>query len=145
MLTQTILSDVPLNRLADLAARKTAGHLTPLEKLALAALVGGDEAEASAPALIDEALATYNHGGYRVPVRVVADWGRALLILTVPRDWSDEQSKRTADLMKTFLAKMASGDPAQAITIPAGSKLEVYEVADPAQAGVRVTEGKANG
>lgn len=39
----TILSGVPDNRLADLAARVKAGHLTPLEALALCILKGGPD------------------------------------------------------------------------------------------------------
>lgn len=58
---------------ADLNARAKAGHLTQLESLALCVLRGGRDGEEAIPALLDEALAVYNHGGYRVPVRVVTN------------------------------------------------------------------------
>jgi hypothetical protein len=123
----TILSGTPANRLADLAARRTAGHLTPLEALALCVLTGGREGEEAVPALLDEAMAVYHHGGYRVPVRVVADWDRTQVIVTTP-EWlpPDEANQLARTLAKELHEPHGT---VKVIVVGAGCKVDVYETA----------------
>jgi hypothetical protein len=142
VLHQAILSDVPRGRLADLAARKAGGHLTPLEALALTILRGGAEGEEAAPAMLDEALATYNHGGYRVPVRVVADRKRLKVVITPTVAVSDADAERTIATVRKWIS-----DGSVALILHAGWRCDVYEVPTEAESAtiVNMQEGGGNG
>lgn len=133
---RSVLKGVPVNRLIDLAERKAAGHLTNAETLALAVLAGGESGETAIQPLIDAALEEYSHGSYRVPVRVVADWRRCLFVLTAPpntAEWHLTQMNRDWIAAVNKLAR----EGAMAITVAAGSKIEVFEC-KPEEAGVEV-------
>lgn len=123
-----VLSSFPANRCADLAARAAAGHLTSLELLALGILRGGAIAEESVPGFIDAALAEYNHGGYRVPVRVVADWSRCLFVATVPPQTNEIQLSEFHGTLLNGVRRLVSGGY-QVLTVMPGCKIEVFECA----------------
>ncbi len=136
-----VLGDIPSHRLADLGARAARGALTDLELLALSVLRGGANGEESTPALLDAALATYCHGSYRVPVRVVADWKRAKVIITPACDMDEESRLRAAQQVKGFI----TGSGGSVMIVPAGSRVDVYEAADAEEAGVTISPQKDTG
>ncbi len=134
-----ILRAVPANRLTDLALRVRAGHLTAAESLALAILRGGREGEEGVPAMIDSAQEEYGHGSYRVPVRVIGNGGAIMMAATVTPGVSNEQMHAAANQLNKVLDRAKSGQ-STAFTVPAGWKLEVYEVSPGEPAGVVVKE-----
>jgi uncharacterized protein (DUF2345 family) len=134
-----LLRSVHANRLNDLALRSAAGHLTAAESLALAILRGGREGEEGVPALIDAAQEEYGHGGYRVPVRCVADWSRCLLVLTMPKSIPLETQEQATTTMSRVHHDLVA-NKRTVLTLQAGFKLEVYEVAPGEPAGVTVKE-----
>ncbi len=134
-----LLGGVPLARLIDLAARRDGGNLTNAEALAIGVLQGGRSGEEGLQPLIDAAQEEWGGGTYRVPVRVVADWKRCLLVLTMA-DGANSVSFRIAhaELVNTH-RRMMDGNLGQVVTITSGCKLEVYECSA-AEAGVSVVE-----
>lgn len=139
---EELFAGVPLNRAADLTARFKAGHLTALEALALSVLRGGPAGEECTPALLDEAIAAYAHGSYRVPVRVVADWRRTKMVFTFPADGDPAEWNRVAG--ESVRRWRDSPEPV-ALVIHSGCKLDVYECAADEAPGVTVKEGDGNG
>lgn len=121
-----LLKGVPLNRLHDLAARSRDGNLTPLESLALTILNGGSSGETAAAPFIDAAIEHYNHGSYRIPVRVVADWKRCLFLLTTPSNFTHADQRQSHEIMLASVRRLVNGG-VEVLTYPAGTKLEVFE------------------
>ena len=118
-----ILSGVPYNRLADLAARKNAGRLTSAESLALAVLAGGGPGEEALGALIDAATEEFGHGQYRVPVRVVADPKRLRLFVNVP-----DASAAQLDLLHARLRDSLAGEGPTIALFTSGVTVDAFEI-----------------
>jgi hypothetical protein len=116
-------------RLIDLALRLEAKNLTSAEELALAILAGNADAIMAA---VDAAQEEYANGTYRVPVKVVADWNKTLMVYT-PGQWAvNANIHRVRDDMMEFRNDLAaSGVGAGVIVLKAGDKFEVYESAAP--------------
>lgn len=112
---------IPRNRTEDLIARAESGTLTNAERLALAVLAGD---ESALPPLIDAAAEEYGHGGYRVPVRVVADRARVQLVITPPL--GAEVSMITRERLEEAVNLWRKNEAA-AIVLPPGYSLQVYE------------------
>ena len=137
-LAAKLIGDVSRSRLDDLAARKADGNLTAIETLALAVLRGGRDGEEAVGPFIDAALEEYNHGTYRVPVRVVCDPSRLLLILTPDaRSYAgQEEVERIAARLREEI-KTRGSLVGMVLILPAGCRAQAIEV-EPARAGVEV-------
>ena len=135
-----LLDALPYSRVLDLSRRLEAGHLTAAEALALAVLAGGANGESALGPLIDAATEEYGNGTYRVPVCVVGDKSRMLVVMTDPPGMSAAQSKKNADDVAQILSTRLGKGPL-VFTIPVGSKLEVYEVGAASESRVEVKQG----
>lgn len=125
---------VPNARLADLGLRHKAGHLTPAETLALRILEGQADAVMGA---VDAAQEEYANGTYRVPVRVVADWNKALLVLTAPESWAQDDCDRAFEYLTRSRDRLAAGG-GSVLVLNAGVRIEIFESAT---GGVEVKQG----
>lgn len=117
---------IPLNRANDLAERAAAGGLTEIETLAAMILRGGDLGEATSQGVIEKAIEAYNYGGYRIPVRVIADWQKCFAVLSVPRVLSGAARDRIHAELAAMMAR--SRMDSNVVVVDSGSKLDFYEV-----------------
>lgn len=123
-------------RLIDLALRAEAGHLTKAEELALRILEGQADAIMAA---VDAAQEEYANGTYRVPVKVVADWNKTLLVYTHHSEVDPDITDIATGGLERLRARLVA-EEAQVLVLNAGAKLEVYESAAP---GVEVKAADA--
>lgn len=144
MSASQLLAGVSRARLADLVLRQQAGTLTAAEALALNILAGGRLGEESIDKAIDAAQEEYGNGTYRVPVRVVGDPSRLMVVLTLPphpfgEPYPQAEMDRVAEVVT---GRVRSGG---VMVLPAGSKLDLFEVAAGAvvEVDVRPPEGVA--
>lgn len=133
---QIVISGVAINRAADFHARMITDSLGEIEKLAVAILRGGHVGEEAIPGLLDEAIATYSHGSYRVPVRVIANPERLLVVASLERRVPQTVIE---SIRGDILGVVAKGLAGQCIIVHDGMKIDFYEVA-PESAGVEVRE-----
>lgn len=128
-----LLSGIPENRLIDLRLRHLAGRLTAAEGLALRILEGVPDAVGPA---IDAAQEEFGNGTYRVPVRVVSDRDRMRVVLS----GMDAMPTEIIHQIVRNVEKVLFEDGYNIAWIPAGVSLQVFEVNDPAEAGVAVED-----
>lgn len=125
---------VPANRAADLLARINSGSLTDAEKLAVAVLRGGENGEGAIAGLLDACIESYSHGSYRVPVRVLCDPKRLLVVLSsqykLPR-------ATMVTLREQLLEILRAGLSGRVIVLDNGMKVEFYELPE-SNSGPRV-------
>lgn len=132
-MSMLVLHDMPTARASDLQDRMAAGNLTAAESLAVAILRGGEEGIQAVHAAIDAAQEEFGHGAYRVPVRVIADRRRLMVVATVEQKLPRSVMQRMVeDLESTF-----TRDPLpNFVVVDGGMRLEVFEVAEPPASAV---------
>lgn len=127
------IAGVGNGRAKDFAARQDAKALTRLEELAVSIIRGGEQTEATVWELIDKAQEEYGSGSYRVPVRVLGDRSRMLVVATTPMRIAPHVHERILrDLEQSFIK-----DPLpNFVVVTGGMKIEVYEVQEGQTPGV---------
>lgn len=130
----TVLTSLSRARMHDLALRAESGALTSLEALALCVLRGGRDGEESAPAFIDAALLEYNHGSYRVPVRVAS--ACSLVVVTVPQDDPNDCGDMSRHIQDGIIANREHGRP-DVLVVRAGVTVQAFDLAPGATVDVR--------
>jgi hypothetical protein len=132
-MSMLVLHDMPTARASDLQDRMSRGDLTAAERLAVAILRGGEDGESSVMAAIDAAQEEYGCGYYRIPVRVVADRSRIMVVATIahklPRS---AQAQIVRDLETAFKKEPLPNF----VVIDGGMKVEIFEVAEPLASAV---------
>lgn len=126
--SMSLLRRVNASRLHDLWLRDIDGNLVASEKLALAILAGGPEAEEKFRGLIDSAIEEFGVGQYRVPVRVLANFDRCLFVISAPSD-ADYDDAELNSIMESVRGSIKANQT-PIIMLRPGCKLDVYEVGD---------------
>ena len=119
---------IPHARQEDLRQRASGSALTHAESLALAVLRGGPNGEQAVGMLIDACLEEFGHGSYRVPVRVIGDKSKMRVVVTPPP--GVHLSDAFAARQREYLSRWLDGDGAQAVLLPAGFSIQVFEFDD---------------
>lgn len=88
--------------------------------------------------MIDAAQEEYGNGSYRVPVRVIGNPRKLSFVFTCPLGIDIVQQDGIGDQLGKMRNSMIHN--VANITIPAGSKLEMYEVAPGETPGVVIKE-----
>lgn len=128
---------IPLNRANDLARRAASGSLTEIEQLAMMVVRGEKIAESAAQGLIDKATEEFGSGGYRVPVRVIADMSKAFCVVNLAKR-IPKQAKN--EIRQEIIAFMESSEGKGVIVCDEGIRLDFYEVEKPTDSPVKIVQ-----